>query len=143
MNKVLMQQHIDANTHLDAFPVLKKDGSNAGHFYCADVVGGRRFALNYGGYPRSEIAEINEASSLEMQMNLLQSLQEIPVSDHNSGKSDAEIMLGHKSKYIQTPSESVRWLEDQISLRDTQRSQGDTKKDDKIEFNRDDVVDNV
>lgn len=135
--------HIDANTHNDAYPVLESDGSNADQFYAADVVGNRRFAHNYGGYPRSEIAEINEAASLEQQMSLLNDLRDMsPTDNPNAGKTDAEIMLGHKSKYLQTPSESVKWLESQLEER---RGAFETEESkDTIKFNEnEDVVDKV
>lgn len=146
MNYELLRAHIDAHTYNDSYPVLESDGSNVGLFYCADVVGARRFAQNYGGYPRSEIAEINEAQSLELQMNLLSSLNDYSPKDNpNSGLSDAEIMLGHKSKYIQTPSESVRWLESQIAERDSKRfAEAIKEPDSSIKFDdADKIVDNV
>ena len=59
MDNILLQKHIDANL-LVGSPKLEKDNSNIRDFYCADVVGDRRFAQNYGGYPRSDIAEINK-----------------------------------------------------------------------------------
>lgn len=146
MNYELLKAHIEANTYNDSYPVLESDGSNVGLFYCADVVGARRFVLNYGGYPRSEIAEINEAQSLEMQMALLSSLNDFSPKDNpNSGLSDVEIMLGHKSKYIQTPSESVRWLESQIAERDAKRfAEVNKESDSSIKFDdADKIVDNV
>lgn len=146
MNYDLLMAHIEANTYNDAYPVLESDGSNVGLFYCADVVGARRFAQNYGGYPRSEIAEINEAQSLEMQMYLLSSLNDYSPKDNpNAGLSDSEIMLGHKSKYIQSPSESVRWLESQIAERDAKRyAEANKKSDSSIKFDdADNIVDNV
>lgn len=132
-----MQKHVDNNSKI-VLATLAEDGSNANEFFCADVVGNRRFAQNYGGYPRSEIAEINAQASLDMQMNLLQNLQDYsPGYNPNAGKTDAEIMLGHKSKYIQTPSESVRWLEGQIAERDAKRFVESQPKD-TIEFSETD-----
>lgn len=140
MNKKLMMVFIVANTHNDAFPVLADDGSNADQFYCADVVGGRRFAQNYGGYPRSEIAEINEAASLEQQMSLLNDLRDMSPSDNpNAGKTDAEIMLGHRSKYLQTPSESVKWLESQLEDRRSALEQKESKETIKFNENEESV----
>lgn len=103
-------------------PELFSDGSNARMFFCADVVGNRRFAQNYGGYPRSDIAEINNAANEQMQMQLLSQLNDYsPSSNPNAGLTDAEIMLGHRSKYQQAPSESIAWLESQLHQRDVQR----------------------
>lgn len=103
-------------------PELASDGSNARMFFCADVVGSRRFAQNYGGYPRSDIAEINHAANEQMQMQLLSQLNDYsPSSNPNAGLTDAEIMLGHRSKYQQAPSESIAWLENQLHQRDVKR----------------------
>lgn len=123
-------------------PILASDGSNAGDFYCADVVGNRRFAQNYGGYPRSDIAEINSQVTIEAKANLLNDLVDYSPSDNpNAGKTDAEIMLGHKSKYIQTPSEMVRWLDGQLEIRDARRvsqSAPSSPKEGAIDFNNGD-----
>ena len=116
-----MKRHIDAAAQSVVLPVLLDDNSNINDFFCADVVGNRRFAQNYGGYPRSEIAEINEQASLVTAQNLLRDLNVFEPSNVNAGLSDAQIMLGHRSKYMQTPSESVQWLEGQLQLRDAQR----------------------
>ena len=145
MNYKLLIKHIESAVTF-AFPELAKDGSNANSFFCADVVGSRRFALNYGGYPASEIAELNRAVSIEEQMNILQTLTDYsPSSNPNAGMSDAEIMLGHRSKYLQTPSETIKWLEGQIANRDAKRfadsSDGD-KNNSNIDFNPDDAPNN-
>lgn len=120
MKEKLWNEHIARTVDID-IPVLADDRSNLNQFFCADVVGNRRFAQNYGGWPRSDIAEINAQTSLAAAQNILNDLQIMPVSDINSGKSDAEILLSHKSKYLQTPSEQVAWLEEQIKIRDVQR----------------------
>ena len=100
MNYKELQKHIIRNTHADIVKTLSSDGSNSREFFCADVVGGRKFALNYGGYPRSEIAEINEATNVHEQAYLLSQLKDYsPTTNPNAGKTDAEIMLGHKSKH--------------------------------------------
>lgn len=120
------------------------DTGNIEDFYCPDVVGARSFVQNHGGHPKSDVAAINEAANLEMKMNLLNALQEIPVDESNSGLSDAEIMLKHKSKYQQTPSEILPWLEQQIAVRDAKRSQLEKSSDQKIDFKSDEeVIDNA
>lgn len=134
MNIGLLKKHIEQNTKF-SFPELKADGSNANEFFCADIVGARRFAQNYGGYPRSEIAQINEAASLEEQMNIMQTLNDYsPANNPNAGLTDAEIMLGHKSKYLQAASEQIAWLDAQLERRDNERflaQQKDSAKDPK------------
>lgn len=121
MNRAILQKHLEgAYTYEN--PVLAVDGSNAQLFFCADIVGAKRFAQNYGGYPRSEIAQINEAATMEEQLNLMNSLRDYSPSDNpNAGKTDAEIMLGHKSKYLQAASEKIAWLEGQLERRDNER----------------------
>ena len=60
-----------------------------------------------------------------------------PDSNPTAGLSDAEIMLGHRSKYCQTASEQVQWLESQIHQKwlKAQASQPDTgESSDKINF---------
>lgn len=126
MNLELLKTHIKntVTNMVKSVPELKKDGSNSQDFFCADVIGGRRFVQNDGGYPRSEIAEINAQASLQAQMNLLQDLEDYsPKTNPNSGLTDAQIMMSHKSKYQQTPSELQDWLGEQIKLRDVVRYQ--------------------
>lgn len=123
MNLKELQSHIDSfDIQVD---ILKADGSNAVDFFCADVVGNKRFAQNYGGYPRSEIAEINAAANLEQQKVLLSQLEDYSSSrsNVNAGLSDAEIMLGHKSKYLQTATEVQSYLSEQIQIRDAKRAE--------------------
>lgn len=119
MNYKELLKHIKNTTYADIVKRLAPDGSNAREFFCADVVGGRKFALNYGGYPRSEIAEINEATNVHEQAYLLSQLKDYsPSTNPNAGKTDAEIMLGHKSKYLQSASEMQSYIESQIAIRD-------------------------
>ena len=118
MNQKLLNEHIEAFNASVPVIELKEDGSNAVDFFCADIVGDRRFAQNYGGYPRSEIAEINDCVNLEMQKVLLSQLTDFrsQADGQNSGRSDAQIALGHRSKYCQMPSEMQDWIEGQLQL---------------------------
>lgn len=123
-----MQSHIDSQNY-DINPTLNDDNSNINMFFCADVVGSKRFANNFGGYPRSEIAEINAAADLNQQMNLLNQLNDYSTNDNpNAGLSDAEIMLSHRSKYCQTASEQISWLEQQIHDRQIRRDAAQLNK---------------
>ena len=129
-----MQSHIDSQNY-DINPTLNEDNGNISMFFCADVVGSKRFANNFGGYPRSEIAEINAAADLNQQANLLAQLNDYSTNDNpNAGLSDAEIMLGHRSKYCQTASEQVAWLESQIHERDMKRQAAQMKSETTIDF---------
>ena len=124
MNYELMQKHIDAFVASIPCVEMETDGSNAVDFYVADLVSDRKFAQNYGGYPRSDIAEINECASLEMQKVLLQNMQDFRASadGQNAGRTDAQIMLGHKSKYCQTPNEMIDWTCEQIKISQEMRA---------------------
>lgn len=126
---------------VDMLPVIAEDGSNAYDFYCADVIGNKRFAQNHGGYPKSDIALINETNNAQLQASLIAQLTDYSSdSNPNAGLSDAEIMLGHRSKYIQTPSESVAWLEGQLKIRDDKRAAASIPKSEAtIDFTNDDA----
>lgn len=125
MNLKLIQEHVVAQLATVPKHELKADGSNAQAFFIADVVGNRRFAQNFGGYPRSEIAEINNAASLEQQKLLLAQLNDYrsAADSQNAGLADREIMLSHKSKYMQTASELQDYLCNQIAIRDAKRAE--------------------
>lgn len=124
MNYKLLKEHINAHLATIVIEPMKADGSNASDFYCADVVGNRKFVQNFGGYPRSEVAELMEAQTLDMQRAILNSMVDFSSGDNpTAGMSDAEIMLGHKSRYQQAPSEMQAWLEGQLQIRDAKRAQ--------------------
>lgn len=121
-----MQKHIDTVLLSidDNIEYMEKDGSNADRFFCADVVSNRKFAQNFGGYPRSEIAEINAQANLEIQKSMLSQLIDFTnVPNPTAGMSDAQLMLSHRSKYQQAPSEMQSWLEGQLEIRDVKRAQ--------------------
>ena len=124
MNLELLQNHIDSMIETIEVPKLAADGSNAQDFFCADVVSNRKFAQNFGGYPRSEIAEINDAANIEIQKSLLQQLTDYSTHDNpNAGLTDADIMLSHRSKYQQAPSEMQDWLVGQLNIQAAKRAE--------------------
>ena len=62
--------------------ILKSDKSNLSDFYSADLFETRDESLkNYGGYPRNELAIINEAQSVATVKALADRLVALP--DHN------------------------------------------------------------
>ena len=146
MNTKLLKKHIDVS--LDAIVVvpLKEDGSNAKDFFVADVVGNKKFAQNFGGYPRSEIAEINECTNIEVQKNLLNALTDYRAGadGQNVGLSDIQIAMGHRSKYQQTPCEMQDWIESQLQKSYEARVaklnslRAQSEAGDKIKFNAND-----
>lgn len=138
MNRILIQERLaKVSERLDSRQVKMND-KNVAAFYVADVIAGHSFAQNYGGHPRSEISQIEAETNMANQMSMLAMLQEMPISNENSGLSDAEIMLSHRSKYMQTPSESVRWLEGQLAERDAKRYTDSVKKK-QMQFNSTDM----
>lgn len=134
------KRDFDVTPHV-TFPEFNAE--NVSDFFASDSVGNRSFAQNYGGYPRSDIALINEQQSLQVAQNLLNNLNEYSSDGSTAGLSDLEIMMAHKSKYCQTPSERVRWIENQMQLyRDREAAkladqQMQDQQNPKIEFNED------
>lgn len=121
--------------------VLSSDGSNKKDFFIPDVIGNKRFAQNYGGYPRSDIAVINEQNDLAVAKGLLESLQDYSQPDVNQGRSDAELLLALQSKYCQTPSEQISYFANEIARRDILRMVNGSpiENPNGIQFNADDV----
>lgn len=120
MNLELIKKHVVHAAKAIKNPKFNKDGSNASDFYSADVVGHKRFAQNFGGYPRSEIAEINAQTNLENAKLLLSQLTDFSAEagNQNAGVPDAVISMGHKSKYMQCPAEMIDYVEGQLAIRD-------------------------
>ena len=106
MNLDLVKEKIEAFNASFQPHKMAADGSDARDYYCADVVGNRRFAQNHGGYPRSDIAEINAAADNAQKLALIEQLTDYtPDNSPTAGMTDQEIALGHRSKYCQMPSE--------------------------------------
>lgn len=100
-------------------PVLADDKSNISDFFRVDVAGNKGVPLNYGGWPRSDLALINAQTDMGVAKALANQVTVLPESNQNTGLTDTEIMLNGKSKYAQTPSEYMRYIEQQIELRDS------------------------
>lgn len=123
MNQKLLNEHVEAALARIVLPVLKKDGSNASDFFGVDTKA-RKWQLNHGGYPRSELAMIAEQENLVAQANLLEQMVDYtPATNPTAGLTDVEISLMHRSKYMQTPNEMQTWLDGQIQIRDAKRQQ--------------------
>lgn len=100
-------------------PVLDEDMSNISDFFRVDVAGNKGVPLNYGGWPRSDLALINAQKDMGVAKALANQVTVLPDSNQNVGLTDAEIMLNAKSKYCQSPAEYMRYIEQQIELRDS------------------------
>lgn len=101
---------------------LDADGKNKQDFFVPDIIGDKRFALNYGGYPRSDIAIINEQQNFALAKAMFEQLADYGSNSSDSGVSDAELLLGLRSKYCQSASEQIRYFENEISRRDSLRA---------------------
>lgn len=100
-------------------PKLAKDGSNKGDFYSTETLVSKKFAQNFGGYPRSDIAIINDQNNMAVARAMIEQLIDYSsVGNPNDGKSDTEIMLGVQSKYMQSPAEFLPYFENEIAKRD-------------------------
>lgn len=101
-------------------PKLAVDGSNASGFYKADILSldGKEFK-NYGGYPRNEVAVINEQQNEVVARALADRLVQVPDDSRTVEQvSDTDLMLMAKSKYMQTPSEIIAHNERILQIRD-------------------------
>lgn len=93
---------------------------NVGAFYaCMDLTEAKSFCLNFGGYPRSDIALINEEMNVEVANQLAARLVERH-SDGVTDVSDSDIIASHRSRYCQSPAEMIEWIYNQLSARDAQ-----------------------
>lgn len=101
-----------------ALKTINKDGSNKGDFYGVETLSSQKFAQNYGGYPRSDIALINEQQNLSVAESMLENLPDFGTQNNpNQGLSDTEIIKGVQSKYMQSPAEVLPYLEKKIQER--------------------------
>lgn len=128
-------------------PVLAKDGSNKGDFYGVETLCSQKFAQNYGGYPRSDIALINEQQNLSVAQSMLENLPDFGTQNNpNQGLSDIEIMKGVQSKYMQSPAEVLPYLEKCIQERNDRFAAYEAEKVAAAQSQQqtvDDVIDNV
>lgn len=123
---------------LASVPTLDKDGSNKADFFLPDVIGSRKFVRNFAGYPRSDIAIINEQTNQKVAEALLNDLVDY---SSNSVHSDTDFQLSLRSKYCQTPSEMIRYFDGELARRDSLR-QAMISESPKVDTT-DDVIDKV
>lgn len=99
-------------------PVLADDGGNRSMFYAVSDLTKDGFARNFGGYPRSDIAIINEQQNLSVARAMLENLPDYHSVDSPNIGSDVDIMNSVRSKYMQSPSEILPFIEKEIEKRD-------------------------
>lgn len=100
-------------------PVLDKEGENKADFFMADTIGQKDFAQNYGGYPRSDIAIIDDQNNVQVAKALVAQLVDYGTDKvANKGMSDADIRLAIQSRYQQTASEVMPFIEERLRIRD-------------------------
>lgn len=129
-------------------PELAADGSNKSDFWCADVLGNKKFAQNYGGYPRSDVALINEQNDLAVAQRMLNDMQDFRTDvNPDAGRSDIELILSQRSRYCQSAAESIRYIESELARRDAVRRAESQKapSENSVDFKKSDseIVDNV
>lgn len=97
-------------------PTLDNEGKNKNDFFCPDVVGSKRFCMNYGGHPRSDVALINDQTSIEAAQKMLNDLVDFRSNEPSTdGVSDTDIMLGLRSRYCQAPAEQISFYEGELA----------------------------
>lgn len=99
-------------------PTLKKDKSNISDFFSVDTVGNKAPVFNYGGWHRNDLAMLNAQTDMSVAKAMAMQLHQTDDVDLNAGKTDAEILLHAKSKYIQSPSEMTAYIEQELAFRD-------------------------
>lgn len=123
-------------------PVLREDKKNVNDFYCCDLISTNKFAQNHGGYPRSDVALLNDTNNVELQKALVNKLVDYSSdSNKNAGLSDAEILQSVRSKYMQSPSEILPYIESKIADRDNRFIAAEAAKrssENSIKFNESD-----
>lgn len=118
-------------------PTLDKDGKNKNDFFCPDVVGSKRFCMNYGGHPRSDVALINDQTSPEVAKRMLNELVDFRSNEPSTkGVSDTDIILGLRSRYCQAPAEQISFYEGELARIQQKRSAevAAKQKDNVIDF---------
>lgn len=101
-----------------SLPQLDEDKSNLSAFYKPDTFGTEQPCFkNYGGWPRNELAIINETESIEVAKAIADKLVSLP-DDTQVNVPDSQLSLMLKSKYCQTPSEVVAHYERILEARD-------------------------
>lgn len=122
---------------------INEDKSNAGDFYCADVIGGKSFVLNDAGFPLNDVDLIIKQQDLKVAESLMKQLQEIPTTGVPFDTPNEVVLKSLKSRYQQTPSEMVKFYEKQLEIAkaDALAKASEKSNDDTISFNE--VEDNV
>ena len=109
-------------------PDIKCTPKNVSAFFAvADIPTQKSFVRNYGGYVRSDIAQIIDEQNQEVALQLSTRLLERP--DDTSDKSVVDLVAAHHSKYAQTPSELIEFIDNQLALRDEKRAEKATDEE--------------
>lgn len=119
---------------------------NLKDFFVADIHGARKFLLNDGGYPLNDIDMILRQQDASVRESLINGLDEVPTTGVPSDTPNADVLLGLRSRYQQTPSEMVRFYEEQLEIA---QSRADAAKAQQVQPEEvkpsdvSDIVDNV
>lgn len=115
MNLEFLHNHVESRK--DSVKVESFSKENKERFFMPDVPLNKSFVRNHAGYPRSEVAQIREQQNEQVALAMLSQLSEVPASYQSADLSDETIMMAHRSKYCQTPSEMLSHIENQLEAR--------------------------
>lgn len=126
---------------------MEKEGKNKDDFFCAaGSIDGKEFANNYGGWPRSELAIINEQTDINVAKAMMQKLDSFDVKPANVGLEDEQIIGSTRSKYCQAPAEQAKFVERCLAERDEKiaylqrlKAAKKAEAEQKIKFNENDA----
>lgn len=128
----------------DLSVTLNADKSNVGKFFIADVRGGKSFLHNDAGYPMNDIDAIFRQQDSLVRESMIKNLEEVPTTGLPADVPNSEVLLGLRSRYLQTPSEMVSWYEKQLEIADARSLSNVDKSADSpvIDFKGDENVSN-
>lgn len=95
-----------------------KKTSDTRDFFRADVIGGRSFVLNDGGYPLNDVDLIVRQQDLKVAESLLSQLEEVPTSGVPADTPNETVLMSLKSRYQQAPAELIKFYEHQLEIKE-------------------------
>lgn len=108
---------IDRKVEVPVNPLQVNTDNVSAFFAVTDMETSKSFCKNYGGYPRSDIAQIIDENNEEVAIQLASRLLNRQ-TENTSSVSDVDLLASHRSKYLQTPSEMVNWIDSKLAVRD-------------------------
>lgn len=112
---------IDRKVDVPVNPIKVSTENVSAFFAVTDLETSKSFCKNYGGYPRSDIAQIIDENNEEVAVQLATRLLNRQ-TENTSSVTDVDLLASHRSKYLQTPSEMVEWIDSKLALRDERQA---------------------